>query len=359
MLSILYVGALWAGSTSAQRKQALCDLGHHVLGIDTEPPPVRSVERQFLYRVQYRLLKTGLVPNYRGVPDRARANSQIVERIHDEQFNVLWLDKGLTISTATLVEVKRLFPQCMIAGYCCDDVLNPGNQSPQFLEHLPMYDAFFTTKSYNVEELRALGCRHPLLTGNSYDPATHRPMAVSPVEREAYGGEVGFIGAWEAERAETLYYLATSGIRIRIWGGGWQRMRAEHERLLIEERQLWAEQYTKAICSFDICLGFLNKKNRDLQTSRSIEIPACQAFLLAERTSEHSALFEEGIEAEFFGSNEELLRKIKYYLAHPVERLRIAASGRERCLRSRYSTRDQLEDMLARLCRIGRGGALK
>ena len=67
-----------------------------------------------------------------------------------------------------------------------------------------MYDAFFTTKTYNVEELRALGCRQPLLIGNSYDPATHRPVAVSPAERDAYGGEVGFIGAWEAERAETL-----------------------------------------------------------------------------------------------------------------------------------------------------------
>ena len=103
-----------------------------------------------------------------------------------------------------------------------------------------MYDAFFTTKTYNVEELRALGCRRPLLIANTYDPATHRPVAVSPAEREAFGGEVGFIGAWEAERAQTLYYLATNGIRVRIWGGDWQRMGRRHERLVIGRRPLWA-----------------------------------------------------------------------------------------------------------------------
>ena len=233
-------------------------------------------------------------------------------------------------------------PNCLIVGYFNDDVLNPGNQSPQFLEHLPMYDAFFTTKTYNVEELRDLGCRRPLLIGNSYDPATHRPVEVSPAEREAFGGEVGFIGAWEAERAETLYYLATNGIRARIWGGGWHRLRRRHERLVIEDRPLWSQEYAKAICSFDICLGFLNKKNRDLQTRRTAEIPACQGFLLAERTDEQRGLFEEGKEAEFFGSREELSRKIRYYLAHPEERKRIAAAGRERCVRSGYSNQEKL-----------------
>ena len=57
-------------------------------------------------------------------------------------------------------------------------------------------------------------------------------------------------------------------------------------------------------------------------------------------------MFEEGREAEYFDSEEELLDKVDFFLSHPVERQRIARAGYERCMRSGYSNHDQLRGIL-------------
>ena len=68
--------------------------------------------------------------------------------------------------------------------------------------------------------------------------------------------------------------------------------------------------------------------------------------MLAERTGRHLDFFEEGKEAEFFGSKEELLAKVKKYLSNNEEREMIARAGRERCLSSGYSMSSQLSTIL-------------
>ena len=117
----------------------------------------------------------------------------------------------------------------------------------------------------------------------------------------------------------------------------------------MESDAVFGENYTKAICSFDINLGFLRKLNRDLQTTRSVEIPACGGFLLAERTDEHRRLFREGVEAEFFSSRHELLENCRRYLAAPEVRRTVAAAGLERCIRSDYSYLRQVTLVLSAL----------
>jgi spore maturation protein CgeB len=121
-----------------------------------------------------------------------------------------------------------------------------------------------------------------------------------------------------------------------------------HPGLKVERRALFGPEYAMAVCSFDINLAFLARRllSRDLQTTRSVELPACGAFMLAQRTTEHQQLFREGVEAEFFSTHDELLNKCQYYLAHSEARSQIASAGRERCTRSDYSYDRQLNDAL-------------
>lgn len=85
---------------------------------------------------------------------------------------------------------------------------------------------------------------------------------------------------------------------------------------------------------------------RDRHVMRTFEIPACGAFMLAERTDEHLELFEENREAAYFGSVEELLDKVRYYLSHEDERQRIAKAGYRRVTAGRHTYLDRLKEIL-------------
>ncbi|OQY09280.1 MAG: hypothetical protein B6I30_10050 [Desulfobacteraceae bacterium 4572_187] len=343
---IIYIGQLWEGGTCRQRLNVLKDLGHSVVEVDTsESPKVQLAPARIFNRISNKFFQWGC--DYAKPVDIARANMLISNLAKKSRnWNILWIDKGLTIEPETLAEFKIRCPQCLIVGYSPDDMFARHNQTKQFIRHLPLYDIFFTTKSYNVCELEQMGCSRVEFIGNAFDLHSHRPMKISNSERQKLGGKIGFIGAYERERYLSMLYLAQNNVPVRIWGTRWNRRFCLHDNVILENKGVWGDDYAKAICAFDINLCFLRKINRDLQTTRSMEIPACGAFMLAERTEEHLSLFEESKEAEFFSSNEELLDKVLYYLAHPNQRQHIAKLGRERCLKSGYSNYDRMKHML-------------
>ncbi|HYG76497.1 MAG TPA: glycosyltransferase [Planctomycetota bacterium] len=334
-MRVLYVGDITEGGTCRQRMQALLDLGCQVTAVHTNPPEAQL--STLVRRVRQKLF---------GLYDAAGVNEQILAHAAQKKFDVLWLDKALTVMPETLARMRTLQPDCRILGYSPDDMAAPHNHSPQFLAHLKYYSVFFTTKSYGVGELKQLGCPAVEFIGNAYDEHTHRPLEVNEANRARLGGPVGFIGTWEADRGNSMLALARAGITVRIWGNGWSQQRRRDANMLIERRAVYGDEYALAISAFDINLTFLRKINRDQQTQRSVEIPACGAFMLAERTDEHCALFEEGKEADYFDSDAELISKVRYYVDHPEERRRIAQAGRERCLRDGYSYRERLATML-------------
>jgi spore maturation protein CgeB len=339
---VLYVGSLTG--TSLQRRRALEDLGCEVTAIESPYPWARGVTANTFGPV--RTLWERVRHRFRGPRDWTGANPQIIEWIGRVDFDALWIDKGLAITAGTLRQVKAKLPGCKILGFSPDDMFQRHNQSPQFREHLPLYDWFFTTKSFGVAELRTIGCPRVAYHDNGFDPHTHCPLTLTDGERARYGGPVGFVGSWEEARAVSVRRLAAAGVPVRAWGTRWARQCPPQPNLRIDSHELHGLDYARALNSFDINLCFLRKRNRDRQTTRSVEIPACGAFMLGERTEEHLALFREGVEAEFFGTDEELLDKVHYYLAHPEARRRIAAAGRERCVSGRYSYRERILDML-------------
>lgn len=335
-MNILFVGPLWIGSTSRQRLLTLEELGQYVISVDTSLPSLPLVLSS-LNRVSSRL----------GVYlDLSGANNLILENIDKNIFDIIWIEKGLTIKPNTLKKIKEVQPSSKLVAFSPDNMLLAANQSSNYLNSIPILDWHITTKSFNVSGLKQLGARDVHFIEKAFDPNAYHPIKLSNVKKANWGSDVAFLGGYEKQRYEMMLALAKRGIVITIWGPGWERCGNSHPNLIIKPGWVQAEDAAKVFCGTNINLHFLRKSAHDLQTARSVEIPACGAFMLAERTVEHQGLFKEGIEAEFFDDIEELFSKIIYYLEHSEQRTSIAIGGYQRCLKSGYSNHDRLREIL-------------
>jgi spore maturation protein CgeB len=271
------------------------------------------------------------------------------------------------------VKAAHIFPETLqsLAGissrfvYMNDDMFNPANQTPTFAATIGLFDCILTTKSYNVREFQAGGAPRAVYIPNAYDPRIHFPAQPSSAEQRKMGGDVAFIGTFRPSRADLLERIARyREFKFNVWGGGWRKMARfdnlhkrhawHHLRSCVRPHELWCADMGKAIQSNSVILGLLHHLNRDLQTSRSFEIPACGGFMLAERTEEHRMYFEEDKEAVYFDCFEELISKLRFYVAHDGPRLRIARAALRRCEQSPYRYVDRARFALELLKKFGR-----
>lgn len=336
-MKILFVAELRSESRAKQRLLALRNLGYEVKEISTLPSEKFLSSPSFLERVCYKL----------GYPtDLVGLNQQLCEYATDFSPDLIWIEKVLTIQPAVYQDLKRSLPRTKIIFYSEDDIFMRHNRSVFLRNSLPTFDLVFTTKPRNLQELPQLGVKKVFCIYQAYDQDVHRPLNLTLAEQEQWGGDVSFIGTFERDRAEQILEIAKQGITVNVWGSNWQKWKIKHPNMRVHHRAVYNEDFIKVICASKINLNFLRKINRDQHTSRSIEIPACAGFMLAERSDEHLNLFCEGKEAEFFDNMSELLSKIQYYLSHEKERLEIATAGRKRCMASGYSHQERLKIML-------------
>lgn len=336
MSRILFVGPLWIGTTSRQRMLGFCKLGVDVESIDTTPPDGHAL-KSLGARLGRRM----------GLDwDLAGANQQILEAVYRSPPGLIWIEKGLTIKPKVLSEIKQRHPGIRLIAYSPDDMLLPTNQSRSYLRSIACYDWHVTHKSFNVSELTALGARRVYYAVKSFDEQTYYPRQLTVSEQEKWGADVAFLGGYEQPRFETMLAVAQTGIRVKIWGPGWERVVKRHVNLEVQPGWVQAEDAAMVFSATKINLHFLRKVARDLHTARSVEIPACKAFMLAERTQEHLELFEEGREAEYFDGVDELIAKLTAHLQNEDCRLAIAEAGYQRCWSSAYSNQRRLREIL-------------
>jgi len=339
-MKVLSVGSMKGiSNTCLHRNMALKKIADEVDVVNTAWP------LSLWYRITYHIFLLGIPIR---IPDEANANQMILKLVENNQYDVVWIDKGITITPETLQHIKKKNPSTTIVSYSPDNMALRHNQSQQYLDCVPLYDYIITTKSYILDDMKRLGAQNVIFVNNAYEKTFHKYYDLTDSDKERLKANVAFVGSFEKDRCESIIYLVNHGIRVTLWGSGrhWKKYKNYSDNLILHEGGLYSEDYGKSFQASKISLCFLKKMNKDLQTTRTMEIPACGGFMLAERTDEHMQLFEEDKEAVFFSSNEELLEKCRYYLEHDEERKAIAKAGHRRCIESDYSNEGMIMKVL-------------
>jgi len=324
--------------TSLHRASALKRLGHEVTIIDPWEWLGRS---KWVSRWAWH---TG------GLGFEMRINRPLLTAVFAARPALIFVNQGEFLGPVLLRRLGSL--NVPIVNYTNDNPFagRDGMRFRLYRDALPRYSLLAIAREESLALAKRLGARDAMRVWYTADEKAHRPRLIDPEVQEHYASEVSFIGTWMPERGPFMAELIRRGVSLSIWGDRWQK--APEWQLIAPH---WRgpgiyddDRYAAAILSARICLGLLSKGNRDLHTSRSIEIPALGGLLCAERTSEHLVLYEEGREAVFWKDAQECAAVCKHLLEDEPLRQSIARSGHERALRNNHFNEPMLAAVIER-----------
>lgn len=222
---------------------------------------------------------------------------------------------------------------------------------PYWRTFAPFYDLFAVIqKAPFPEELAAVGQENVLYLPLAADPAVHRPLDLSPVDRRRYGAEVSFMGAGYPNRR--LAFRTLTDVDLAIFGSEWEGDEMLAPRVRFGGRRMDTGETVKIFNASAVNLNLHSSLATDdpvpagdFVNPRTFELAMCGAFQLVDRRALLPELFTDDELAQF-ASLSELQERLAYFLAHPDERAAFAARARTRA-QADHTYAARMETLLA------------
>lgn len=360
-MKVLVVGDWHSQVHEEPVARALATLGHTVERFAWHsyfrpalaPIPGLAALNRLNYKFQNKYL---LGPQFQAV------NHDLLTCTLQTQPDTLFVYRGTHITAATLRAIKRAFPRAILVGYNNDDPFSP--RQPRwawrhFVQAIPEYDLMLAYRHHNLDDFLRSGARRVELLRSWFVPEINHPVTLTPEEQKKFKCDVVFVGHNEPDgRLELLEEIVRQGFSLRIFGpykgfgeNGWYPAvyNSSLLRSLAPVGLVWGEDYNKALCGAKVALCFLSKRNRDTYTRRCFEVPATQTMLLSEYSNDLATLYEEGRDADFFRSKEELIKKLRRYVQDDLLRRSIAEAGCRRVWADGHDVVSRMGQLLVRI----------
>jgi spore maturation protein CgeB len=302
-----------------------------------EAPYLGPLTKSFTHKIARRLLGRPLTA--------AALNRDLVNQCREFRPEVVLIVKGAYIRASALAEIKRT-TGAKLVNFATDDPFNPANSTQDLLECIPHYDLYVCTKKAIMPDVLHAGAKQVCFVPFGYHPGVHFPeLPATPGEKQRFVCDVAFIGAADGDRLDIVRALSkVPNLKLSLYGGFWEKV---PEARNCARGIVLGRDYRLAISGAKIVIGLVRRANRDGHAMRTFEVPACRGFMLAERTGEHLDFFREKEHVDFFGSPNELVEKVRYYLDRPDERTRIANAGYEAVTSGQNTYEDRLRQIMS------------
>ncbi len=263
--------------------------------------------------------------------ESARADNLDVLRLAAEvrpEFTLVLKGEVLVPET---VERLRNLTNGPVVQWCGDDP----SWFPNIIGAAHLYERFYLADPTYAADLEPRGIRARFM------PHAVEPSAWAGHDADDTPVDVIFVGdsrhnmghlPANRSRVEILEAVARSGVRLAIWGRGWEKLEAEyrareaHRGLTLLPAAAVARAYRGA----KVVLNVHHAQMREGPNMRTFEIPAAGAFQLTDYKARMGDLFEIGTELAVYRDVDDVVPTIERYLNDESARKAMTLAGKRR-----------------------------
>jgi spore maturation protein CgeB len=321
-MNILFIGHCEYGSTSRMRYEMIQQYFSNPIDLINITPIIESTKQPFK-SIGWRFRCGPLIKSINNFI-RINYNRSIL-------YDMIWVEKGVFIKEATLLELKRNAKKLV---HFTPDPAFFYHRSRHFNNCLKYYDFCVTTKKFELKQYSIHGAKRVLLCTQGFDMNIHKPMVA--FENKIY--DICFIGHYELEREQILFQLINEGYSVALAGIKWDKFVKKNSHvsnLHYFGNHIAGKDYALLISQSKLGLGLISKWIPEKHTTRTFEIPACGTLLVTERNEETVDFFQDD-QVIFFDDIKDISSKIAMVFNSQVVK-QISDKGRNAVLLGGYS----------------------
>lgn len=303
--------------------------GYDFLHMPSKNPLVRA-SRKFLWRKKVGAMNHTLLR-------RIKQSSAGFVLLFGTETDLLFPE---TLRALAALKIKKIL-------WIIDTAIDGKAPSRIITHSLPVFDLCLAADAHFPQIYRQSGAKTVEILELGCDPEIHRPLHLTPEEKETYGSPLVYIGNYfaQGEYRLSLLHLLCEKFPVKLWGRGWEKAKEPAIKKAWTGKSVYRDEMCKVYSASKICLNILPKESINLLNVRIFEAAACGAMVLTEHRERLADAYAVGKEIESFSSPDELLKKIEYFLSHEDERKKLADAGRQKTLSAHT-----YENRMKRLC---------